>query len=139
MRGVWCVVLPVSQVCLAPSTTTYHAPRIGFVNYSPLTTPFVLLPDCRLETIRPHHRIPRLTSPRLRELSQVRKRSHTAPAGRRVRVYDDLIAQVLVGRLGAPDLGPREEEPLLRGEAVDGGRPRFAGERVLERRVGHLQ
>src|SRR6058998_1301525 len=36
MRGVWLVVLPVPQVCLAPSTTTHHAPRLLSLIFAPM-------------------------------------------------------------------------------------------------------
>src|SRR5256885_15617360 len=79
----------------------------------------VSLPDRRLETIRPHHRVASLASESVLKFGEVRQRSHATPAGRGVWVHDDLLAHVLVGGLGAPDLREREEEALLRGEAVD--------------------
>src|SRR2546425_8713369 len=98
-----------------------------------------LFPYTTLFRSRPHHRIPRLTPERVREFFEVRQRPHHSPPRRRVRVYGHLIAQVLVGGLGAPDLGPGEEEPLFGAEAADVGWARLAPQRPLERGVRDLQ
>src|SRR5207249_141784 len=105
-----------------PPTRT--APR------SPLPAPCSVLPNRRFDAIRPHHRIPRLTPERVREFFEVRQRTHHSPPRRRVWVHGHLIAQVLVGGLGAPDLGPGEEEPLFGAEAVDVGWPLPASART---------
>jgi hypothetical protein len=53
-----------------------------------------------------------------------------------VRVRIEAHAQRFVANSHAPDPGPIQEEALLRGKTVDGGRPAFLCQRLLQRRIG---
>src|SRR3989454_5974175 len=81
----------------------------------------LLLPDSGSQRIWSYHRISWLAMEGRREFGQVGQRSRHSPHRRGVRVREHLVAQRLIGGLVAPDLRPREEEALLRGEAVDRG------------------
>src|SRR5262245_22716266 len=83
------------------------------------------------------HRRALLAAERFPELGHVLQYAVGAPTAWRVDVFLRPATEILIGRVLAPDLRVGNEEPLLRGEAVDCRWRTFAGEQLHERVVGN--
>ena len=93
-------------------------------------------PDVAAFGLGAHHGRPGLAAERLLELRQVRQRSDHAKFADRVRVALRHQARGLRPHGVAAELAPRDEELLIRREAVDVGQRRLALLRDLERTIG---
>src|SRR6266545_4117669 len=132
------------------STTTWPRPWASggrtetrsATNIRARNSPFRIIPPGEMlpDTARVggRHRRSCLASESFTELIRILQYAVGSPLPVRVKIFLRAAPDVLVGGVFAPRLGPRQEKPLLRREAVDGGLRTLPGQHFHQRIVGDV-